>query len=109
MGGGRLGRTRPHHQIEHSRLHHAVHIDVQDRKLSGVRSNATVLFSPGFSVMRSKPFNCITGWVTMRPLMNVELRDLVAFARAGVGHVDGDFRGLRREESARAPREGSRT
>ena len=32
--------------------------------MSGVILNSTVLFSPGFRVMRSNPFNCITGCVT---------------------------------------------
>jgi hypothetical protein len=32
--------------------------------ISGVTVNSTVFFSPCLSVMRSKPFNCITGCVT---------------------------------------------
>ena len=45
----------------------------------GVTLNSTVRFSPGCSVMRWKPRNCITGRVTDATLlMNVELRHLVA-------------------------------
>ena len=43
-----------------ARLMSAFHIE----SISGVTVNVTFRFSPAFNVMRSNPFNCITGCVT---------------------------------------------
>ena len=109
-GGGLVGSLgRPSYRIRRARLRWCMS-RFQIESISGVTSKSTVRFSPGLSVTRSKAVQ-LHHWLRDRcdALVHVELRDFIAFARAGVRDVDADLGRSRRGASARAPRAGCRT